>query len=155
MSPRTINVRGVLAGRLWWPVGEPASASVSGQIVRSDVGQGCDGTIEDNMHFVATHLLQPVGIDYYAAYAEAYPDRSLAGWPRPEQLAWLHAETEFPALADDTLELLLHDLYDTNHRTLEDLLRARLEGLGRLISTSPAARRPLANQTRRHAREHD
>jgi hypothetical protein len=36
MSPPTINVRGVLAGRLWWPVGEPASTSVSGQIVRSD-----------------------------------------------------------------------------------------------------------------------
>lgn len=36
MSPRTINVRGVLAGRLWWPVGEPAYASVSGEIVRSD-----------------------------------------------------------------------------------------------------------------------
>ena len=103
------------------------------------VGQGCDGTIEENMHFIAHHLLSQLGIDYYAAYTEAYPDRSLVGWPRPEQLAWLHAETEFPALADDTLELLLHDLYDTNHRTLEDLLRARLEGLGRLITTSPAA----------------
>jgi hypothetical protein len=36
MSLRTITVRGVLAGRLWWPIGEPASVSVSGRIVRSD-----------------------------------------------------------------------------------------------------------------------
>jgi hypothetical protein len=37
MSLRTINVRGVLAGRLWWPIGAPASVSVLGRIVRSDV----------------------------------------------------------------------------------------------------------------------
>jgi hypothetical protein len=36
MKLRTINVRGVLAGRLWWPVGEAASTTVSGEIVRSD-----------------------------------------------------------------------------------------------------------------------
>jgi hypothetical protein len=36
MSHRAINVRGVLTGGLWWPIGEPASVSVSGRIVRSD-----------------------------------------------------------------------------------------------------------------------
>jgi hypothetical protein len=101
------------------------------------VGQGCDGTVEENMHFVAIHLTWQLGIDYYAMYADAYPDRSLVGWPRPEQLDGLHAETEIPPLDDDSLELLLHDLYDTNHRKLEDLLRMRLEGLGRLTGVSP------------------
>ena len=36
MSNRTIHVRGILAGRLWWPVGEPACTLVSATIVRSD-----------------------------------------------------------------------------------------------------------------------
>ena len=36
MSNRAIYVRGILAGRLWWPVGEPACTLVSATIVRSD-----------------------------------------------------------------------------------------------------------------------
>ena len=36
MSNHTIHVRGILAGRLWWPVGEPACTLVSATIVRSD-----------------------------------------------------------------------------------------------------------------------
>lgn len=99
------------------------------------VGQGCDGTIEESMHFVALHLLARVGIDYRALYRDAYPDSSLDGWPSPDQLDWLAEETSFPPLDVESLELLLHDLYDTNHRTLEDLLRSRLESLGCL---SPA-----------------
>ena len=94
------------------------------------VGQGCDGTIEESMHFVALHLLAKIGIDYRANYHEAYPEESLDGWPRPDQLGWLAEETDFPPLDVESLELLLHDLYDTNHRTLEDLLRTRLETLG-------------------------
>jgi hypothetical protein len=104
------------------------------------VGQGCDGTIEENMHFVALHLLQRIGIDYRAIYREAYPEQSLEGWPAPDQAAWLADESILPPADDESLELLLHDLYDTNHRTLKDLLRTRLEGLGWLrASAAPAS----------------
>ena len=36
MTRRTIKLRGIVAGRLWWPVGAPAFTSVDGEIVRSD-----------------------------------------------------------------------------------------------------------------------
>jgi hypothetical protein len=36
MTSRTIRVSGVVAGRLWWPVGAPASCVVAAEIVPSD-----------------------------------------------------------------------------------------------------------------------
>lgn len=36
MLSRTIHVSGTVVGRLWWPVGEPASLVVSGEIVHGD-----------------------------------------------------------------------------------------------------------------------
>ena len=106
---------------------------------RYRVGQGCDGTIEDSMHFVAIHLFAALGLDYPALYQEAYPGESLDGWPAPDQLTWLIEETEMPPLTAHTMDLLLHDLYDTNHRTLEELLRERLESLGFLPTAPPCA----------------
>lgn len=96
------------------------------------VGQGCDGTIECNMHFVALALLPALGVDYRQVYAEACPGESLDGWPSAETAAMLAAETTVPEPDAGALELLLHELYDTNHRTLEDLLRCRLESMGHL-----------------------
>lgn len=96
------------------------------------VGQGCDGTIEENMHLVALTVLPKLGIDYRQLYEEAYPGETLGDWPTSEDVAVLYAETVFPEISTAALEALLHDLYDTNHRTLEDLLRTRLEGLGHL-----------------------
>jgi hypothetical protein len=104
------------------------------------VGQGCDGTIECNMHFVALALMPALGIDYRKLYTEASPGATLEGWPSPEQAARLAAETTVPEPDADALERLLHDLYDTNHRTLEDLLRSRLESLGHLRPTHDSAR---------------
>jgi len=102
------------------------------------VGQGCDGTIECNMHFVALAMMPALGIYYRQLYAEAYPGESLEGWPSPETAASIAAETTVPEPDADALEHLLGDLYDTNHRTLEDLLRCRLESLGHLRPTRAA-----------------
>ena len=109
------------------------------------VGQGCDGTIEDSMHFVAIHLFASL-LDYQALYQEAYPGESLDGWPAPDPMRWLIEETEMPHLTAHTMELLLHDLYDTNHRTLEELLRERLESLGFLLTDPPCATPPPGHE---------
>lgn len=102
------------------------------------VGQGCDGTIECNMHYTALQVLPQIGVDYRAAYAEAYPDRQgLDEWPSAAYAAVLARETCIPPVNDATLELLLHDIYDTNHRSLEDVLRQKLEALG-YFTTEPA-----------------
>jgi hypothetical protein len=103
------------------------------------VGQGCDGTIECNMHLVVLTLMPALGIDYRRLYAEAYPCETLEGWPSPETSARLAAETTVPDPGADALERLLHDLFDTNHRTLEDELRSRLEALGHLTPTDVGA----------------
>lgn len=68
-------------------------------------------------------------------YREAYPESTLDGWPHPDELDRLASETDLPSLHRDSFKLLLRDLYDTNHRTLELLLRAHLESVGWISAT--------------------
>src|SRR5215213_5597230 len=70
------------------------------------VGQGCDGTIECNMHFVAIELMERVGIDYRQLYEEAYPGESLDEWPSAEYAAVLAAESVLPEPDAEALECL-------------------------------------------------
>lgn len=97
------------------------------------LGQGCDGTIEENMHFAAIQILAGLGLDYRAIYRAAYPGSDLDAWPTPEFAATLGRETVLPSepVTLDDLNRLLRDLYDTNHRTLEELVREGLESIGR------------------------
>ena len=95
------------------------------------LGQGCDGTIEENLHYAALRILPAMGLDYRQLYREAYPGEDLGDWPTAAFAEELAAESIIPERASaEDLQRLLYDLYDTNHRTLEMLLRERLEALG-------------------------
>ena len=92
------------------------------------LGYGCDGTTDENIHFIAWKVCEIVGIDYPALYWEAYQENLLdfGEWDRVAQ------ETEIPDLENLTLTMrgILHDLNEINCRSVRDLLEDILEGLG-------------------------
>lgn len=100
-------------------------------------GYGCDGTTDANVHLIAMTVCQRLGIDYAAAYEEAYSDNDrdigtalewLASLPDDDAL---QAETLAPAdAAHDTLVLMLSDLYQINNRALVSVLEDKLAALG-------------------------
>jgi hypothetical protein len=100
-------------------------------------GYGCDGTTDGNIHLIAAIVCERLGIDYAAAYAEAYShDSTLAGTRE-----WLNDLRRDPEVAAETLVPegtsnavvagMLHDLREINHHNLagllEDILEAKRE----------------------------
>ena len=92
-------------------------------------GDGCDGTIDENVHFIAFQFCQQLGIDYAAALDRAYgwqKEREQAGeWVRhmsPQDWEALAAQTVLPPLSQKTLRRLLDDLGDINNSSLIEVL---------------------------------
>ncbi len=102
-------------------------------------GYGCDGTTDGNVHLIAATLCGRLGIDYAAAYAEAYRSDT----PLEEAKAWvadmladerLAQETVIPRGAGRTaLSLALSDLYQVNNRSLVEVIEEKLRAAGRLV----------------------
>lgn len=94
-------------------------------------GYGCDGTTDGNIHLIAMTLCERIGIDYAQAYEEAYPGNghdwllALPGYKR------LLDETVIPdTVNDDTLVLVLSDLYQINNRSLVEVLSNKMTEKG-------------------------
>ena len=95
-------------------------------------GYGCDGTTDENIHLIASLLCAQWGLDYTAAYVQAYD-------PAAEDLDWLRGLSSNQSLIDETvipesagphqLAFMLRDLYAINHRSLvcvlEDIFQSR------------------------------
>lgn len=99
-------------------------------------GYGCDGTTDDNVHLMGMLICESLGIDYAQAYASAYDDTSLA--EAREMFSSILADpsirenTLLPTLppTEDTLILLLSDLYQLNNRSFCDVLAERFASKG-------------------------
>ena len=100
-------------------------------------GYGCDGTTDSNIHLIASLLCSKLGIDYVAAYVQAYnPDDDEINWIRqlPSDQSLLD-ETIVPGQAGpDELALILHDLYQINNRSLVCVLEAILAERNLLVA---------------------
>jgi hypothetical protein len=99
-------------------------------------GYGCDGTTDGCVHFIASTICEHLGIDYAAAYAEAYEDTSL-----PEAKAMVQAiiseqtrldEIILPSMPPtrQAVSLMLSDLYAVNNRSLCEVLVEKLSRVG-------------------------
>jgi len=99
-------------------------------------GYGCDGTTDDNVHLMGMLICDSLGIDYAEAYASAYDDTPLS--ESREMFASILADpsiqrnTLLPTLppTEDTLILLLSDLYQLNNRSFCDVLAERFASKG-------------------------
>jgi len=100
-------------------------------------GYGCDGATDENIHLIAVTLCQKLGIDYVAAYVQAYnPDDDTINWIKslPNDRA-LMEETILPENAGpEELGLMLHDLYQINNRSLVCVLEDALEERGIIVA---------------------
>ena len=98
-------------------------------------GNGCDGTIDRNVHLIGKRLCAALGLDYKALYEEAYV------WDtQTDDGSWIllldryEDETIIPELSELSLKLLLDDLGDINNRSLVGVLEDRFTGLGYDVS---------------------
>jgi hypothetical protein len=93
-------------------------------------GQGCDGTIDENVHLIGLRLCAQLGLDYAALHDEAYPKTPFEYSPEDQREA--ERETEIPPLSAEALQLLLEDLTDINNHSLRAVLEERLIEIGTL-----------------------
>jgi len=59
-------------------------------------GYGCDGTTDANVHLVALTLCQKLGIDYVAAYVQAYN-------PSDDPINWIESLSNDRGLMEETI----------------------------------------------------
>lgn len=103
-------------------------------------GYGCDGSTDENIHLIAVHLCEKLGIDYADCYTRAYSDDgnygSNANWVATLKAKDpLKAETLLPqAVTADALILMLSDLYQINNRSLVAVLEEELSAKGWKVS---------------------
>lgn len=102
-------------------------------------GFGCDGTTDQNVHYIACLLSEQLGVDYAKAYRRAYAsDTSLKDsrkWVQELKAdAVLQRETCVPELSEpDALTLMLADLYQINNRSLVYELEKELAKRGHKV----------------------
>ena len=100
------------------------------------VGMRCDGTTDDNVHYIAMRLCRRLGLDYPAVYARAYAwrrDRENADWLRrvtAEEWGRIAREMVVPHLSPNALRALLFSLYDINNRSVVEVLEPEFTRLG-------------------------
>lgn len=126
--------------RIVWTVEDGYPAHAAGYVQWPDrpffQGYGCDGTTDACVHFVAIQVCQTLGIDYTAAYAEAYTDTSLDEAKLMVQAIITEQtrlnEVILPALPPtrEVVSLMLSDLYAINNRSLCEVLVERLATKG-------------------------
>jgi hypothetical protein len=100
------------------------------------VGMRCNGTTDDNVHYIAMRLCRRLGLDYPALYARAYAwqrDCANADWLRrvtAEEWGRIARETVMPHLAPNALRALLFSLYEINNRSVVEVLESEFTRLG-------------------------
>ena len=95
--------------------------------------QGCDGTIDLNVHLIGLQLCEELGLDYQALYNQAYEWRG-----EEEDKTWvseidwdvIEAETIMPDFSEQALRNLLYDLTEINNHDFVDTLEAEFTRLG-------------------------
>jgi len=98
--------------------------------------QGCDGTIDGNVHLIALRFCERLGLNYADIHTEAYAwqERGDSGqWIRDwsaEEIAKLEQETVIPEITEETLKSLLYDLQDINNRSVIEILEREFTRLG-------------------------
>lgn len=98
--------------------------------------QGCDGTIDGNVHLIALRFCQALGLNYADIHTEAYAWQEQGDqgqWIRewsPTDIADLEKETVIPDLDEQSLKSLLYDLNDINNRSVIEVLEREFSRLG-------------------------
>lgn len=94
--------------------------------------QGCDGTIDMNVHCIGIKFCQFLGLDYFKLYDNAYSwrDGDNADWLREYDLDFTESQTIIPPMSAQSLKCLLYDLNDINHRSLVAVLHDEFTKLG-------------------------
>lgn len=99
--------------------------------------QGCDGTVDLNVHLIGLRLCDGLGLDYKALYEKAYEsdgDELDSSWITDEDWAEIEAETIVPELSQQSLKNLLNDLQEINNDSLLDVLEEEFTQLGYDVS---------------------
>ena len=108
------------------------------------VGYGCDGSTDNNIHYIAQKMVKLLGWDYHEIYLKAYEWQHL-----PDQGNWITEDlgdsldeamgipvwqtTIIPA--NTTIQMVLDDLYEINNRSLAGELEERFEKAGIPLDT--------------------
>jgi hypothetical protein len=97
-------------------------------------GQGCDGTIDENVHLIGLAFCEQLGLDYAALYEEAYAEDREAGcgdWLRDyDERGRITNETIVPEISEHTVRMYLNDLQDINNRSLIEVMEREFHRLG-------------------------
>ena len=99
--------------------------------------QGCDGTVDLNVHLIGIRLCEGLGLNYKALYEKAYEwegDDLNTSWITDENWAEIEAETIVPDLSQKALKNLLYDLGEINNSSLIDVLEKEFTQLGYDVS---------------------
>ncbi len=95
--------------------------------------QGCDGTVDLNVHLIGLRLCEELGLDYQALYEQAYRgDREEwdASWITDLEWDEVQAETIVPELSEQALRYFLFDLSEINNHALIDVAADAFTKLG-------------------------
>lgn len=100
------------------------------------VGCGCDGSTDNNIHYVAEYMVKKLGFNYKKIYENAYSKKDgkdCAEWiDKPlselEDSTGMGKVKDTTTIPDDaTVGLVLEDLYQINNRSLVEVLEELLE----------------------------
>ncbi|MCI0558937.1 MAG: hypothetical protein MN733_10610 [Nitrososphaera sp.] len=94
---------------------------------------GCDGTVDDNVHLIALRLCEALGLDYPMLYEKAYEwreEKFSQSWLRNYDWAPAERETIVPELSEQALRNLLYDLTEINNHSLVEVLEEEFTKLG-------------------------
>lgn len=95
--------------------------------------QGCDATVDMNVHLIGLRLCEELGLNYQMLYQKAYEqDDPLVETEWIETVDWtaVEAETIVPELSERTLKNLLYDLTEINNHSFVDVLQEEFTKLG-------------------------
>ncbi len=95
--------------------------------------QGCDGTVDMNVHLIGLRFCEELGLNYQMLYQKAYEqDDPLVETEWIETVDWeaIEAQTIVPELSEKTLKNLLYDLAEINNHSFVDVLQEEFTNLG-------------------------
>ena len=96
-------------------------------------GQGCDGTVDLNVHLIGLRLCEELGLDYQALYEKAYEWEDIprdSTWIKEYDWDLVEVETIVPELSEKALRGLLFDLGEINNSSFIDILEEEFTKLG-------------------------
>jgi len=95
--------------------------------------QGCDGTVDMNVHLIGLRLCTELGLDYEALYKKAYEWQEPpveTDWIRTVDWDEIAEETFIPELSEQALKNLLYDLGEINNSSFVGVLEDEFTRLG-------------------------